>query len=60
MLRFAFKKVAKSNDFITVDEIGDAFRHAGQNPSEDTIRDMVDKARMLKGGSTEEKRSYRT
>ena len=52
--------MAKSNDFITVDEIGDTFRHAGQNPSEETVRDMADKARMLKGGSTEEKRSYGT
>lgn len=28
--------------------MGDAFRHAGQNPSEDVIKDMVEKARAMK------------
>jgi Ca2+-binding EF-hand superfamily protein len=40
--------MAKKNDYILIDEIGDAFRHAGQNPAEDVIKDMVEKVRSLK------------
>lgn len=47
-LKFGFKKIAKKNDFILIDEMADAFRHAGQNPSEDVIKDMLEKARALK------------
>ncbi|CAF0862954.1 unnamed protein product [Rotaria sp. Silwood1] len=47
-IKFGFKKVAKKNDFIRVEEIGDAFRHAGQNPSEDIVKDMIEKARAIK------------
>ena len=54
VLRFAFKQMAKGNDFIAIDDIGDAFRYTGQNPSDETVRDMTDKARMFKSGSAEE------
>ncbi|CAF0915651.1 unnamed protein product [Rotaria sordida] len=47
-LKFGFKKVAKKNDYIRIEEIGDAFRHAGQNPPEDVIKDMIEKATALK------------
>lgn len=47
-LKFAFKKVAKNNDFILIDDLGDTFRYAGQNPSNDVVKDMVEKARALK------------
>lgn len=47
-LKFGFKKMAKKNDYILIEEMGDAFRHSGQNPSEDVIKDMVEKARALK------------
>jgi Ca2+-binding EF-hand superfamily protein len=40
--------MAKKNDYIRVDDVGDAFRHAGQNPNDDTIKDMIDKAKKLK------------
>ncbi len=47
-LKYGFRKVAKKNDYIRIDEIGDAFRHSGQNPAEDTVKDMIDKATKLK------------
>lgn len=47
-LKFGFKKMAKKNDYILIEELGDAFRHAGQNPPEDVIKDMVEKARLIK------------
>lgn len=47
-IKFGFKKVAKKNDFIRIEEIGDAFRHAGQNPTEDIVKDMVEKAKAIK------------
>lgn len=47
-LKFGFKKMAKKNDFILIEEIGDAFRHAGQNPPEDVVKDMIEKARAIK------------
>jgi Ca2+-binding EF-hand superfamily protein len=47
-LKFGFKKMAKRNDYILIKELGDAFRHAGQNPAEDVIKDMIDKAKGLK------------
>lgn len=40
--------MAKKNDYVRIEEIGDAFRHAGQNPSADTVKDMIDKATKLK------------
>ena len=40
--------MAKKNDYILIDELGDAFRHAGQNPADDVIKDMVEKVRALK------------
>ena len=40
--------MAKKNDYIQIEEIGDAFRHAGQNPSEDVVKDMIEKARAIK------------
>ncbi|CAF0943175.1 unnamed protein product [Rotaria sordida] len=48
LLKFGFKKVAKKNDYIRIEEIGDAFRHSGQNPPEDVIKDMIEKAKTLK------------
>ena len=48
MLKFGFKKIAKNTDSILIDDLGDAFRHAGQNPSHDVVKDMVEKARALK------------
>lgn len=51
MLKFAFKKVAKKNDYIRMEELGDTFRHAGQNPPEDVIKDMVEKAKALKSST---------
>ena len=48
VLKYGFKKVAKKSDTIRVDDIGLAFRHAGQNPSENTIKDMIEKAKALK------------
>lgn len=48
VLKFGFKKIAKKNDYIRIDNIGDAFRHSGQNPSEDTVKDMIEKAKSLK------------
>jgi Ca2+-binding EF-hand superfamily protein len=48
VLKFGFKKIAKKNDYIRIDNIGDAFRHAGQNPTEDTVKDMIEKAKALK------------
>ncbi len=47
-LKYGFRKMAKKNDYIRVDDVGDAFRHAGQNPNDDTIKDMIDKAKKLK------------
>ena len=38
--------MAKKNDYILIEEIGDAFRHSGQNPTEDIIKDMVEKGRV--------------
>jgi Ca2+-binding EF-hand superfamily protein len=40
--------LAKKNEYIRTEEIGEAFRHSGQNPSEDVIKDMIDKAKKLK------------
>lgn len=40
--------MAKKNNFILLEEMGDAFRHAGQNPSEDVIKDMMEKAKAAK------------
>jgi Ca2+-binding EF-hand superfamily protein len=40
--------MAKKNDYILIEEIGDAFRHAGQNPAEDLVKDMIEKAKALK------------
>jgi Ca2+-binding EF-hand superfamily protein len=40
--------VAKKNDYILVGDIGNAFRHSGQNPTDDTIKDMIDRANKLK------------
>lgn len=48
VLKFGFKKVAKKNEFIRLEELGDAFRHSGQNPTDDIIRDMIEKAKTLK------------
>ncbi|CAF1272045.1 unnamed protein product [Rotaria sp. Silwood1] len=48
LLKHGFKKVAKKNDYIRIEEIGDAFRHSGQNPTEDIIKDMIEKAKTLK------------
>ncbi|CAF1152153.1 unnamed protein product [Adineta ricciae] len=48
LLKFGFKKIAKKNDYIRIESIGDAFRHSGQNPSEDTVKDMIEKAKSLK------------
>lgn len=48
VLKHGFKKVAKKNDFIHIPEIGDALRHSGQNPTEDTIKDIIDKANKMK------------
>jgi len=53
-LKFGFKKMAKKNDSILIEEIGDAFRHAGQNPSEDVVKDMVEKAKGLKKPNPDE------
>jgi hypothetical protein len=47
-LKFGFKKMAKTNDYILIEEMGDAFRHAGQNPSEDVVKDMVERAKAIK------------
>ena len=46
--------MAKKNDFIRIDEIGDAFRHSGQNPTEDIIKDMTEKAKLLKISNRQE------
>jgi Ca2+-binding EF-hand superfamily protein len=51
VLKFAFKKMAKKNDFIRMEELGDTFRHAGQNPPEDVIKDMVEKAKAMKNST---------
>ena len=51
VLKYGFKKIAKSNDYIRIEDIGDAFRHAGQNPSEDIVKDLIEKARAMKLGS---------
>jgi Ca2+-binding EF-hand superfamily protein len=40
--------MAKKNEYILVEELGDAFRHAGQNPSEDVVKDMIERAKALK------------
>ncbi|CAF0828324.1 unnamed protein product [Adineta steineri] len=48
LLSFGFKKIAKKNDYIRIETIGEAFRHSGQNPTEDTIKDMIEKAKLLK------------
>lgn len=48
VLKHGFKKVAKKSDYIRIDDIGAAFRHSGQNPTEDTIKDMIEKAKQLK------------
>jgi Ca2+-binding EF-hand superfamily protein len=48
VLKHGFRKVAKKNDYILVEEIGNAFRHSGQNPTEDVVKDMIDKANKLK------------
>jgi Ca2+-binding EF-hand superfamily protein len=40
--------MAKTNDYILIEELGDAFRHAGQNPSEDVVKDMIERAKALK------------
>lgn len=48
VLKYGFRKVAKKNEFIHIAEIGDAFRHSGQNPAEDLVKDMNDKAIKLK------------
>lgn len=48
VLKYGFKKAAKKNEFISIHEIGDAFRHSGQNPAEDVVKDMIDKAIKLK------------
>ena len=47
-LRFGFKKVSKKADNIRVEDIGLAFRQSGQNPTEDTVKDMIEKAKTLK------------
>ena len=47
-LKFGFNKMAKKNNYILIEEMADAFRHAGQNPPEDVIKDMVEKAKALK------------
>ncbi|CAM4935066.1 unnamed protein product [Rotaria socialis] len=47
-LKYGFKKVAKKNDFIRIEELGDAFRQSGQNPSEDVVKDIIEKARAIK------------
>jgi hypothetical protein len=36
------------NDHIRIDDIGLAFRQSGQNPAEDTIKDLIEKAKALK------------
>ncbi|CAF1299910.1 unnamed protein product [Didymodactylos carnosus] len=48
LLKFGFKKIAKKNDYIHIAEMGDAFRHAGQNPTADTINNMIEKAKNFK------------
>ncbi|CAF1508503.1 unnamed protein product, partial [Didymodactylos carnosus] len=48
ILKFGFKKVAKKNDFILIEEVGDAFRQSGQNPPTDVVKDMIEKAKNLK------------
>ena len=48
VLKYGFRKVAKKNEFIHIAEVGDAFRHSGQNPAEDLVKDMIDKANKLK------------
>jgi Ca2+-binding EF-hand superfamily protein len=47
VLQYAFKKVAKTEDFIRLDELPDAVRHAGQNPSEDVVQTMIERAKVL-------------
>ncbi|CAF5199661.1 unnamed protein product, partial [Rotaria magnacalcarata] len=47
-LKVGFKKLAKKNDYIRIENIGDAFRHSGQNPTEDIIKDMTEKAKAIK------------
>lgn len=48
LLKHGFKKIAKKNEYIRIDDVGLAFRQSGQNPTEDIIKDMIDKARQLK------------
>ena len=48
MLKHGFRKVAKKNDYILIGDIGNALRHSGQNPTDDTIKDMIDRATKLK------------
>ncbi|CAF2544388.1 unnamed protein product [Rotaria sp. Silwood2] len=48
LLKFGFKKVAKKNDYIRINDIGEALRHSGQNPTEDFIKDLIDKANAFK------------
>ena len=40
--------MAKKADFIRVEDIGLAFRQSGQNPTEDTVKDMIEKGKLLK------------
>jgi hypothetical protein len=47
VLQFAFKKMSKKNDYIRIDDIADTFRHAGQNPSDDVVKALTDKAKRL-------------
>jgi Ca2+-binding EF-hand superfamily protein len=48
VLKFGFKKIAKKEDVIRIEDVGDAFRHAGQNPSEDVVKDIIEKAKAFK------------
>jgi Ca2+-binding EF-hand superfamily protein len=40
--------VAKKADNIRVEDVGLAFRQSGQNPTEDTVKDMIEKGKALK------------
>ncbi|CAF3169340.1 unnamed protein product [Rotaria socialis] len=48
LLKVGFKKLAKKNDYIRIEDVGDAFRHSGQNPTEDVIKDLTEKAKAIK------------
>lgn len=54
-LRFGFKKVSKKADNIRVEDIGLAFRQSGQNPTEDSVKDMIEKGKLLKKAQLRER-----